>query len=76
MTGPDTRQRAGAAGPGSTRVEATATCLSWIPPQAVEGVFKLPFGLGVAHYDKPNRGEQGARHRARQDSLSPGGPSA
>jgi len=53
VTGPGARRRAGAAGPGSTRVEATATCLSWIPPQAVEGAFKLPFGLGVAHYDKP-----------------------
>ena len=53
MTGADARQRAGATGPARTRVEATATCLSWIPPQAVEGVFKLPFGLGVAHYDKP-----------------------
>jgi hypothetical protein len=55
VTGPAARQQAGdgVAVPGSTRVEATATCLSWIPPQAVEGVFKLPFGLGVAHYDKP-----------------------
>jgi len=55
VTGPAAGHRAGAgaAAPGSTRVEATATCLSWIPPQAVEGVFKLPFGLGVAHYDKP-----------------------
>ena len=53
MTGADARQRAGATGPARTRVEATATCLSWIPPQAVEGMFKLPFGLGVAHYDKP-----------------------
>jgi len=53
VTGPGARQRAGAARPAGTRVEATATCLSWIPPQAVEGVFKLPFGLGVAHYDKP-----------------------
>jgi hypothetical protein len=35
------------------RHEATATCLSWIPPTAVEGVFSLPFGLGVAHFDKP-----------------------
>ena len=34
------------------RYEATATCLSWIPPTAVEGVFSLPFGLGVAHYDQ------------------------
>jgi len=53
VTGADARQRAGATGPARTRVEATATCLSWIPPQAVEGMFKLPFGLGVAHYDKP-----------------------
>jgi hypothetical protein len=35
------------------RYDATATCLSWIPPTAVEGVFSLPFGLGVAHYDQP-----------------------
>ncbi len=35
------------------RYHATATCLSWIPPTAVEGVFGLPFGLGVAHYDQP-----------------------
>lgn len=27
--------------------------MSWIPPTAVEGVFGLPFGLGVAHYDQP-----------------------
>ena len=40
-------------GGGLTRIEATATCLSWIPPTAVEGVFGLPFGLGIAHYDKP-----------------------
>jgi hypothetical protein len=37
----------------STRIEAAATCLSWIPPQAVEGAFKLPFSMGVAHYDAP-----------------------
>lgn len=38
---------------GSTRITASATCLSWIPPQAVEGAFKLPFSMGVAHYDAP-----------------------
>jgi hypothetical protein len=38
---------------GSTRFRASATCLSWIPPQAVEGAFKLPFSLGIAHYDAP-----------------------
>lgn len=26
---------------------------AWIPPTAVQGVFSLPFGLGVAHYDQP-----------------------
>src|SRR5215831_2159021 len=35
------------------RVEASAACLSWIPPTAVEGAFRLPFGLGIAHYDQP-----------------------
>ncbi len=35
------------------RYQATATCLSWIPPTAVEGVFSLPFGMGIAHYDQP-----------------------
>jgi hypothetical protein len=35
------------------RIEASAACLSWIPPTAVEGAFGLPFGLGIAHYDEP-----------------------
>ena len=35
------------------RIEASAACLSWIPPTAVEGAFGLPFGLGIAHYDDP-----------------------
>ena len=35
------------------RLTAQATCLSWIPRTAVEGAFKVPFGLGVAHYDDP-----------------------
>ena len=35
------------------RYESTAACLSWIQPTAVEGVFSLPFGLGVAHCDQP-----------------------
>jgi hypothetical protein len=35
------------------RHEAAATCLSWIPPTAVHGMFGLPFGLGIAHYDQP-----------------------
>jgi hypothetical protein len=35
------------------RVKASASCLSWIPPEAVEGTFELPFGLRIAHYDAP-----------------------
>ena len=35
------------------RITAEATCLSWIPPETVEGTTKLPFGLGIAHYDSP-----------------------
>jgi CRP-like cAMP-binding protein len=35
------------------RSEASTACLSWIPPTAVEGAFRLPFGLGIAHYDQP-----------------------
>ena len=35
------------------RFEASATCLTWIPPEALEGAFNLPFRLGVAHYDAP-----------------------
>jgi hypothetical protein len=35
------------------RHEATATCLSWIPPTAVEGTLGLPFALRIAHYDAP-----------------------
>ena len=35
------------------RIKASAACLSWIPPTAVEGAFGLPFGLGIAHYDQP-----------------------
>ena len=35
------------------RIEAAATSISWIPSQAVEGMTKMPFETGVAHYDDP-----------------------
>ena len=35
------------------RYEGSITTLSWIPPEAVEGLAKLPFGRGVAHWDVP-----------------------
>ena len=35
------------------RIESSVTSISWIPSEAVEGLPKLPFTLGVAHYDSP-----------------------
>ena len=35
------------------RIESSVTSLSWIPSEAVEGLPKLPFDLGVARYDEP-----------------------
>jgi hypothetical protein len=35
--------------------------VSWIPPEAVEGLFQLPFELGVAHYDAPPLHPDGGR---------------
>lgn len=33
------------------RIESSVTSLSWIPSEAVAGMTKLPFEMGVAHYD-------------------------
>jgi hypothetical protein len=35
------------------RMESSVTSLSWIPKGAVEGFFRLPFQVGVAHFDPP-----------------------
>src|SRR5438876_1174202 len=35
------------------RIESSVTALSWIPSEAIEGLPKLPFELGVGHYDPP-----------------------
>ncbi|HEX9363243.1 MAG TPA: cyclic nucleotide-binding domain-containing protein [Candidatus Dormibacteraeota bacterium] len=35
------------------RFESSITSVSWIPSDAVEGMFKMPFQLGMAHYDEP-----------------------
>jgi hypothetical protein len=34
------------------RVESSVTAISWIPSEAVEGLPRLPFSLGMAHYDE------------------------
>lgn len=35
------------------RIESTVTSISWIPSEAVEGMLKMPFKVGMAHYDDP-----------------------
>ncbi len=35
------------------RIESSVTSISWIPLEAIEGMVKLPFELGVTHYDLP-----------------------
>ncbi len=35
------------------RIESSVTSLSWIPSEAVKGMTKLPFEMGMAHYDPP-----------------------
>jgi hypothetical protein len=34
-------------------IESSITAVTWIPSEAIEGMPKLPFELGVAHYDDP-----------------------
>jgi hypothetical protein len=43
------------------RIESSVTAISWIPPEAIQGLPKIPFDLGVGHYDQPP-----------PDSLEPG----
>src|SRR5918999_1683706 len=35
------------------RVEKSVTAVTWIPSEAIEGMPKLPFELGMTHYDPP-----------------------
>jgi cyclic nucleotide-binding protein len=36
-----------------TRIESSVIAISWIPSEAVEGLSRIPFDLGVTHYDQP-----------------------
>lgn len=54
------------------RLESSVTSISWIPSDAVTGLPKLPFELGVAHYDDapPERLEPGdAARLAAEDAF-------
>ena len=35
------------------RIESSVTAVSWIPSEAITGPSKIPFELGVTHYDEP-----------------------
>jgi Cyclic nucleotide-binding domain len=35
------------------RIEKSVTSVTWIPSEAISGMPKLPFEMGVAHYDDP-----------------------
>jgi hypothetical protein len=35
------------------RVEKSVTAITWIPSEAIEGMPKLPFEMGITHYDEP-----------------------
>ena len=35
------------------RIEKSVTSITWIPSEAISGMTKLPFEMGIAHYDDP-----------------------
>ena len=37
----------------SQRFESSVTAISWIPSEAITGPSKVPFGMGITHYDEP-----------------------
>jgi hypothetical protein len=41
------------------RVETCGASVSWIPSEAVTGLMKAGFGVGLSHYDQPPPGEIG-----------------
>jgi hypothetical protein len=47
------------------RREGSVTAISWIPSEAIEGLPKLPFELGVGHYDDPPPDRLGSGDLAR-----------
>ncbi|HEY7004607.1 MAG TPA: cyclic nucleotide-binding domain-containing protein [Gaiellaceae bacterium] len=38
------------------RIESAVTAISWIPSEAIQGMPKIPFELGIGHYDEPPPG--------------------
>jgi hypothetical protein len=51
------------------RIESSVTAISWIPSEAISGMPKLPFQIGIGHYDEPppDRLGEGDLERLRSD---------
>jgi Cyclic nucleotide-binding domain len=51
------------------RLERSVTAISWIPSEAIKGLPKLPFELGIGHYDPPppDRLSEGDLERLRDE---------
>jgi len=51
------------------RFESSVTAISWIPSEAIEGMPKLPFELGIGKYDEPppDKLEEGDLERLRDE---------
>ena len=50
------------------RIESSVTAISWIPREAIQGLPKIPFDLGIGHYDEPppDQLDEGGLERLRQ----------
>ncbi|HEY8740056.1 MAG TPA: cyclic nucleotide-binding domain-containing protein [Candidatus Dormibacteraeota bacterium] len=35
------------------RIHSSVTSISWIPSEAISGMFRVPFEIGINHYDEP-----------------------
>jgi cyclic nucleotide-binding protein len=49
------------------RIESSVTAISWIPSEAIQGLPRIPFDLGIGKYDEPppDRIEEGDLERLR-----------
>src|SRR4029450_8342544 len=48
-------------GASRVRIEKSVTSITWIPSEAISGMPKMPFGMGVAHHDGAPREYDGSR---------------
>jgi hypothetical protein len=48
------------------KLQSSVTSISWIPSEAIEGTTRLPFDVGMAHYDPPPPDELGSLDELRE----------